>query len=321
VEVLPQISHENSAVSVGPPQADWIELTDGTTCDLAVLDPQQLHELHWREEQVLARRIAEAPRGSAERDEAVAKAYDTIARILTARHRDCGQPLKMGFDARYERLVLELLGRQQKQGATPALFEVGFGAGVLLGAVAERGFDVAGIEVSGELRAQACMVVEPRHHANLLVGDVRSLPAEHHGRYSLVFWNDVFEHIPPDEIAEYLAAIRALLAPNGLLATITPNWHFRPSDITRDFLPRRSEPKGLHLKEYTLREVTALLRTAGFNRVGVPLYLTRQRIVLRGSGLAGLKRLCEPLLEWLPFRPAEILCRGFGLNCTIAAID
>jgi hypothetical protein len=100
--------------------------------------------------------------------------------------------------------------------------------------------------------------------------------------------------------------------------TITPNWHIRPSDVTRDVFPPRTEASGLHLKEYTLREVTALLRQAGFRKVATPLLVTHRTMLLCGGGLASWKRCFEPCLEWLPFLPARLLCRGMGLSITLA---
>ena len=82
--------------------------------------------------------------------------------------------------------------------------------------------------------------------------------------------------------------------------------------------PPRTEAAGLHLREYTLREVTRLLRRPGFRRIATPLFLTYQRAFMFAGGLARLKRLLEPALEGLPLRPAQILCRGLGLGCTIA---
>lgn len=318
VEVLPQNPIQPTHISTGAGPQNPLVLTNGAVRDLATLDATELKELHWQEEQVLARRIVEAPKGSRERAVAIRLAYDTIARIHTARNRESGLPLVMGLDRRYVGLVLRLLRRQQRLSIAPSFFEIGFGSGVLLKAVADEGFGVAGIEVSAALHRDACELLGSDHREWLFVGDVRTIATGQRGRHSLIFWNDVFEHIPPDEILEYLQSIRSMLIPGGLLVTITPNWHFRPSDITREFRPLRSEASGLHLKEYTLREVTELLRHAGFASVRTPLFQTKKRIFVGGSGLTATKHLCEPLLERLPFRLAEILCRGFCLNCTIA---
>ena len=57
-----------------------------------------------------------------------------------------------------------------------------------------------------------------------------------------------------------------MLVPGGQLLTITPNWHVRPSDVTVAFCPPRTASAGLHLKEYTLREVSDLLPSPGSGR-------------------------------------------------------
>ena len=62
-----------------------------------------------------------------------------------------------------------------------------------------------------------------------------------------------------------------MLAPGGQLVTITPNWHGRPSDVTAAICPPRTDAEGLHLKEYTLVEVSEMLRRAGFTRLATPL--------------------------------------------------
>jgi O-methyltransferase involved in polyketide biosynthesis len=138
------------------------------------------------------------------------------------------------------------------------------------------------------------------------------------GQPTLIYWNDVFEHIPPDEIEEYVSHLYGLLAPGGSLVTITPHWLLRPSDVTRDFCPRRTEARGFHFKEYQLKEVTRLLKRAGFRRVATPLFATHHRLVLCGGGGRFAKQLVESLLDRLPVRAADLLCRGMAMSCTVA---
>ncbi len=109
-----------------------------------------------------------------------------------------------------------------------------------------------------------------------------------------------------------------MLPPGGQLVTVTPNWHVRPSDVTSLVRPPRTEAQGLHLKEYTLREVRGMLRRAGFAKVATPLVVLPKRFVLCGGGMIGMKCALEPALEWLPFAAARLACRGFALSCTIA---
>ena len=137
--------------------------------------------------------------------------------------------------------------------------------------------------------------------------------------YSVAYWNDVFEHIPVDEISDYLQTLHSLLKPGGKLITITPNWHMRPSDVTDLFLPPRSSAVGFHLKEYTLREVRQLLFAAGFTKIQTPLFISRNAIHMSNAfDITAVKSFLEPLLEWLPFQAAVQACRRLGLSCTVA---
>ncbi|MHC4399930.1 MAG: class I SAM-dependent methyltransferase [Planctomycetota bacterium] len=308
-----------TTASAGNPPEVRVTLADGAACDLGTLDRHELLRLQWQEEREFARRILDAPKGSTARAELLERAYDTVIRILTALDGNAETPLAMGVNPRYERLIHRLLVRQKKRGLAPSFFEIGHGSGILLERISRWGFPTAGIEVSREMHEQAHKLLGPGHDVALYLGGfLRHEPADPPARYSLVFWNDVFEHVPPDEILDYLKKIHRLLAPGGQLVTITPNWHTRPWDVTRSFCPVRTEAAGLHLKEYTLRQVTRLLRAAGFASVATPLTVTRSQTVLLGRGLAGWKRLLEPCLEFIPYRAAHLLCRGFGLSTTIA---
>ena len=247
------------------------------------------------------------------------QAYDTVCTILAAQQTG-GEPFVMGFDQRYGRLVLDLLYRQVDRGiGRPRLFEIGYGSGTLLKTVSEYGFPVGGVEISAAMREQALATLGPVHTDEILLGDLRAVdPGSFEDKPSLIYWNDVFEHICPDEISAYLNHIYSLLLPGGSLVTITPNWLLRPSDVTRVFCPLRTEAQGLHLKEYRLAEVVRLLKGAGFKKIATPLVVSHQRIHLAGSGLRQIKQFCEPVIDRLPIKTAHLLCRGLGLSYTIA---
>ena len=297
-----------------------VTLANGSELDLAELDPNELHRLQFEQEKEFASRIVASPKRSAKRAEAIERGYDTVCAILAQlRSEETESPLVMGLDRRYARLVIQLLRkRQRRSSGEVSFFEIGYGSGQLLREVNMAGYQIAGIEVSPLMREQAMTVVPSQCQANLFVGNLFDHFDSHDNLFDVVYWNDVFEHIPCDEIADLLERIHALIRPGGCLMTITPNWHERPSDVTGDFLPPRSEAIGLHLKEYTVREVTGLLHDAGFTKVVVPLIKLPHRFVMGFGGLTSLKRASEPLLEYLPFRAAQLLCRVMGLSCTIA---
>lgn len=313
------VDDESASFAMREAGQDAVVLADGTVQALDLLTRAELLALQWQEERAFARRIVAAPKGSAERGRVTCQAYDTVTRIFASLEGHEGQPLAMGVQPRYGRFILNLLRQQQRRGQTARFFEIGYGTGTLLKIVADAGFPIAGIEIAATLREQAVAHVGRQHASQLHCGPFLKCDAvTADGPWSLVYWNDVFEHIPPDEIADWLARIHEMLAPGGQLVTITPNWHGRPNDATADNCPPRTEAVGLHLKEYTLGEISGLLRRAGFARVATPLVVVPRQIVLCGNGLIGCKRLFEPCLEWLPFRLARLLCRGLGLSYTIA---
>jgi len=313
---LPPIPEPQQPVA---PVAPEVMLANGRHLSLYALSPDELHKLQWEQEQGFAKAILALPRGSRERSLVIGQAYDTICTILAAQQTD-GGPLEMGIDRRYIRLVLELLSQQIRRGVgQPRLFEIGYGSGTMLKEVSDKGFRVGGIEVSSTMRDEALGVLGNTFADQLMLGDLREVDKQSLAhRPSLVYWNDVFEHICPDEISDYLRKINQLLIPGGTLVTITPHWLLRPSDVTGDFCPPRTEARGLHLKEYRLAEVTKLLKQSGFRRVAAPLAVSRQRIYLAGNGLRLAKQLCERLFDRLPINHAHLLCRGAGMSITIA---
>jgi SAM-dependent methyltransferase len=311
-----------------PPSALTVMLANGQHLSLENLSCRQLHELQWEQEQKFARAILAFPAGSPQRSMILGQAYDTISVIVSRLESEMGQAsgadadrmMRPGLDARYVKLVLRLLENQVARGiGQPRLFEIGYGSGWLLHEVRSYGYDVSGVEASSEMRTRAAAALGDRYASGLHVGDFRTLSAaDLPGAPTLVYWNDVMEHVPADEVEDYLVHIYELLAPRGQLVTVTPNWLLRPSDVTGDFMPPRTEARGLHLKEYRLAEVTRLLKRAGFRRIATPLAATHNRLILCGGGGCLVKRWLEPVLERLPVRAAHLLCRGLAMSCTIA---
>ncbi len=295
---------------------------NGNEVDISQLTTPELIALQCSEEPAFAKAILEAPKGSEARTHITRVAYSSVCAILEqiAKQECNDHPFAMGMDDRYVSLIDKLLISHTTQGRNGGLFEIGFSSGVLLERIARLGYDVGGVEVVEELWLQARRRLDVEQHARLLLGDFRSLDlSDHRGRYSIVYWNDVFEHIAPDEIAEYLELAYGLLSHGGQLVTITPNWHMRPSDVTDLLAPPRTEAMGFHLKEYTAREVDQLVKAAGFRKVEIPAFVSLNKIYLnKAFSFTRTKLLLEPLLEWLPYRAAVQACRRFGLNCTIA---
>jgi len=316
---------QEDPIQATSPQQEGVDschvvLANGCRKSLQGLSNEELHRLQWEQEQQFARQILRSAKGSPGRNVVTSHAYDTICSILAAQRNEPLQPLVMGLGSRDVQFVYNLLKRQRRQGnERPRLFEVGYGSGMLLKKIQQRGFEVSGIEISSTMREQALNLIGRHYSDRLLLGSLTELPTQRaSAKPSLIFWNDVFEHICPDEIHDYLKSIHRLLAPGGSLVTITPNWLLRPMDVTGDFCPARTTARGLHLKEYRLREVAQLLQQAGFEQVATPLLVTKKRLLTAGHGLRSWKQLAEPWLDRLPVRLAHLACKGLGLSYTIA---
>jgi SAM-dependent methyltransferase len=113
----------------------------------------------------------------------------------------------------------------------------------------------------------------------------------------LAFSDQVMEHLHPDDALSQLRQIYDAMKPAGRYVCFTPSRLTGPHDISRGF---DETATGLHLKEYTIRELNQLFRSTGFSSTFV-LAGGRGRYFKVPTRLAGS---IEMLLESLP-RPVR----------------
>ena len=264
IDIGPVDGEESGLWAIQRPADHHVFLADGSACALDGLAGMNCWPCNGGRSANLPGKSWRRRRVPRSRPRVTRQAYDLATHILARVQGSMDRPLDMGMVPRHGTLVLDLLRRQRQRGQSARFFGMGYGAGTLLKTVAEAGFPIAGIEVASAMRRQAVAQLGPEYEDCLHLGEFLKCKAPlADGPWSLVYWNDVFEHIPPDEIGDWLQRIHAMLAPGGQLVTVTPNWHCRPADVTAAICPPRSEAAGLHLKEYTLVEVSRLLRRAG----------------------------------------------------------
>ncbi len=184
--------------AIEPTASRQVTLIDGSPIDLCKLSLAELMDLHWEQEPAFAKQIAESRKGSVEREQVIAWAYETVCSILY--EIDLRDPnsssFAMGMDVRYVDLVLRTLQSQRQRGLAGGFFELGFGSGILLQAVSRAGFAIGGLEVAESLFAEAKTQLALHDTSRLVYGNFLQLDLEQHaGQYSVVYWNDVFEHI------------------------------------------------------------------------------------------------------------------------------
>lgn len=146
--------------------------------------------------------------------------------------------------------------------------ELGAGTCHVARRVAEAAASAYALEVSRE-------VIRDAPDVQILLSDGVTIPLPD-ASVDLVFSNQLMEHLHPDDAEEQISEVRRVLAAGGRYVCITPNALTGPHDISAHF---GEIPRGFHLREWTIRELSAQLRTAGFSRVDVAVALGGEVLV------------------------------------------
>jgi SAM-dependent methyltransferase len=166
--------------------------------------------------------------------------------------------------------------------------EVGPGDCALSLQISKTVAQVYAVDVSGEITGNS---TRPANFT-LIISDGCTIPVPPNS-VDVAYSNQLMEHLHPDDAAEQLQNIVTALAPGGLYMCITPNRLTGPHDVSMYF---DTVATGFHLKEYTIDELTTVLRRAGFVRV-------RAHVGGRGRYInlpVDLLIWCEKLLGLLP---------------------
>jgi SAM-dependent methyltransferase len=140
------------------------------------------------------------------------------------------------------------------------IVEFGCGSGWLSLLLAQRGYDVTGIDISpdGVALAERLKAERQIRHVSFRVGDYESVSITPPADYAI--FHDALHHAESEQDAVN-AAYRAL-APGGLLICIEPGDGHSTSASSR----RAVAEFGVHEKEMPPRKIIALGRAAGFQR-------------------------------------------------------
>lgn len=142
------------------------------------------------------------------------------------------------------------------------VYEVGAGSGGLARALAAAGHRVVATEVTKERGARDADAPGLRWDVTDGVHLTRFTDPT---SYDVVVSSQVVEHLHPDDLVTHLHEARALVRPGGRYLLTTPHRYDGPSDVSDVFGHEVSA--GMHLKEYTYRELRRALRTAGWGQV------------------------------------------------------
>ncbi len=257
-------------------------------------DPRAAEQLreHYAIERELAQRLRDAP--ARERGALYARVYDELFASIPhhpqLRLRDSGE--RAGRVDRELHFLAPLLSSDL------ALLEIGAGDLALSRRLAGMVREVHAVDVASEIADGESAAA----NLHIYLTDGRRLPLAE-GSVGLAYSNQLLEHLHPDDAVEHLREVLRVLAPGGRYLCVTPNALTGPWDISRMF---STTPTGLHLREYSYGELTALLGSLGFEDVQavVPGRSTARQVP------AWLLSTPERALQALPTWARRTLLRG-----------
>ena len=268
------------------------------------LPPGRTYEQVYRQF-VVERRIADELR-RADRNERKAiyqRMYDELFRACPDHPRLTGRDAPEEVKRRVRRKL-----RALRRWLTPEAVVVEFAPGdcTFSIALASHVKRVVGVDLSN----QADPATRLPDNFTLTVYDGYDLSLEK-GFADVVTSDQLIEHIPTDDLARHLELVQTLLKPGGAYVFLTPHAFSGPYDVSAYFC---DEPEGFHMKEYTHREMAAILRQAGYRKCRH--YWAAAGFVM-GMPYAWFA-LAEAFRPLLGRRPCRKLARGL-LPCVMVA--
>jgi SAM-dependent methyltransferase len=162
------------------------------------------------------------------------------------------------FDRVRIALTLRSLRRALPQTRSLDVLEIGFGRGLLLSRLLREGHRATGVD-PGALERDLDRTVRSR--ATILAQPAESLDLPE-ASFDLVYGIHVVEHL--SDPAAVLRTCRRVLRPGGLLYLMTPNADSMGLRLFREAWWNLEDPT--HVRFFTPRSISTMLRTAGFER-------------------------------------------------------
>lgn len=237
-------------------------------------------QYHYDIEKKLASELRQASK--VDRQKLYSQVYDELYRLVPSLIEGIDSTNVQELVALKLQVLLPFLSRES------TFLEIGAGD-------CELALEVAGITekvYAVDASTEAVGKLDIPENFNLIVSDSIELPFDN-ASIDVAYSCHFIEHLHPDDAYQHVTEIYRVLRSGGVYQCITPNRLWGPHDISRYF---DDIPTGLHLCEYTHRELAGLFRQAGFHNSKV----------LRGIGIGR-----EP--QQSPLWPYSILERTLGL--------
>ncbi len=256
---------------------------------------RELLERQYELEKGLAKRIRRAP--AAYRTEETAQAEELISALQREiRGVASDEDLCKGTSRRTTKLIAKIIGRNK------CVIDIGCGTGLLVRSLAASQASAIGVDVCSSAIETAIAKSGHLDNTEFLCASVEEAtlsPQSFDAACSIA----VIEHLHPEALDDHVSRIYSLLRPGGIFIIQTPNRLDGPHDVSRHFVPLGRPAEGLHLREYTKRELVAILRTAGFRDFRCTMWPARlyERLPFNSATRTGfmVSLICETVIEHL----------------------
>ncbi|HMN99737.1 MAG TPA: class I SAM-dependent methyltransferase [Miltoncostaeaceae bacterium] len=233
--------------------------------------------------------------------------YDNLAdRLVAVESRNWHLQSRMALNLEtIDRYVIpspsaeETAGPEPIGNGSPRVLDVGCGTGFLLEQLAGRGYRGVGVDLSPESVEHANRRLAEIGAADRLTAVVGSAYEPPEGPFDLIALTDVLEHL--EDPRRCLAALRAQLAPDGLLVISTPNRRSLPG--ARRWLSEHGVP-GIRLNLAPIDRWQTWTDLEGHAASAGLVPVSRRGIFFRPGGRVGSQ--IGRLYRYAPVRRAEV---------------
>lgn len=154
-------------------------------------------------------------------------------------------------------------------------------------------------EMAGRVKTViAADITDAYHTADPLPDNLRPLVTDgvtldiEPGTVDAAFSNQLLEHFHPEDVEEHVRNVYRALKAGAPYICVTPHRFAGPHDISKYF---DDTATGFHIKEYTIDEVTHLLRRSGFCKVRVLFSVRHRYIKVPAAAASAVELIVTPL--------------------------
>lgn len=216
-----------------------------------------------------AKRLRECP--VQERKALYVEAYSAVSELAVERFQsDRPEDRTAGTSKKTITLILKFIDKNDN------VLEIGSGRGYTCFMLSPYVKSIVGIEVSSSGIKESQDISTKMGLTNVEFKQISATDLIDHfesNHFNICTCIDVLEHLHPDDAREHLQQAFSILKPGGKYFIQMPNRLTGPHDITKTELPDAKAALGFHLNESTYREVIGLMKTIGFEKIRIVVWL------------------------------------------------